>query len=102
MRRGGDDSVGYGADQESEQTGKLDANGKLTITVPTSLDSTEFAGMDEDYTVEAGVTDAANREVTGPRAISGDVREFSHPRGAGELCGAAGCAGEVQRDGGGL
>jgi alpha-2-macroglobulin len=59
-----DDSVGYGADQESEQTGKLDANGKLTITVPTSLD-TSNRKMDQDYTVEAGVTDAANREVIG-------------------------------------
>ena len=34
-------TVGYGADQESEQTGKLDANGKLTITVPTSVDSSQ-------------------------------------------------------------
>ena len=57
-----DDSMGYGADQESEKTGRLDANGKLTITVPTSLDNRK---MDQDYTVEAGVTDAANREVTG-------------------------------------
>jgi len=58
------DSVGYGADQESEQTGKLDANGKLTITVSTSLDNSRRK-MDQDYTVEAGVMDAANREVTG-------------------------------------
>ena len=58
------DSVGYGVDQESEQTGKLDANGKLTITVSTSLD-TPNRKMDQDYTVEAGVTDAANREVIG-------------------------------------
>ncbi|WP_260705952.1 alpha-2-macroglobulin family protein [Edaphobacter flagellatus] len=59
-----DDSLGYGADQESEQTGKLDANGKLTITVPTAMDSSNRK-MDQDYTIEAGVTDAANREVTG-------------------------------------
>ena len=60
----GNDAVGYGADQDSEQTGKLDANGKLTITVPTSLDNSNRK-MDQDYTVEAGVTDAANREVIG-------------------------------------
>jgi uncharacterized protein YfaS (alpha-2-macroglobulin family) len=60
----GDDSVGYGADQESEKTGKLDANGKLTITVPTTLNNSNRR-MDQDYTIEAGVTDAANREVTG-------------------------------------
>ncbi len=58
------DTLGYGADQESEQTGRLDANGKLTISVPTSLDNSNRK-MDQDYTVEAGVTDAANREVTG-------------------------------------
>lgn len=58
----GDDSIGYGADEASEQTGKLDANGKLTITVPTKLEDSK---RDQDYTVEAGVTDAANREVTG-------------------------------------
>lgn len=58
----GSDSIGYGGEQESEQTGKLDANGKLTITVPTSLDNRK---LDQDYTVEAGVTDAANREVIG-------------------------------------
>ncbi len=58
------DYMGYGADQQSEQTGKLDANGKLTITVPTAID-TSRRKMDQDYTIEAGVTDAANREVTG-------------------------------------
>jgi uncharacterized protein YfaS (alpha-2-macroglobulin family) len=60
----GDDSGGYVGDQESEQTGRLDANGKLTITVSTGLDAPNRK-MDQDYTVEAGVTDAANREVTG-------------------------------------
>jgi uncharacterized protein YfaS (alpha-2-macroglobulin family) len=58
------DYLGYGADQASEQTGKLDANGKLTITVPTSVDGSNRK-TDQDYTVEAGVTDAANREVIG-------------------------------------
>lgn len=63
---GGDDtSLGYGADQQSEQTGKLDANGKLTITVPTFFDKNGVRRQDEDYTVEAGVTDQANREITG-------------------------------------
>ena len=58
----GSDSVVYGTNQESEKAGKLDANGKLTITVPTTLDNRK---TDQDYTVEAGVTDAANREVIG-------------------------------------
>ncbi len=61
--------LGYDADQQSEQTGKLDANGKLTISVPTryvadAIRSTDHL-MDQDYTVEAAVTDQANREITG-------------------------------------
>lgn len=54
----------YGADQESEQTAKLDANGKLTINVATKIDSSE-RHTDQDYIIEAGVTDEANREITG-------------------------------------
>jgi uncharacterized protein YfaS (alpha-2-macroglobulin family) len=62
----GDNSdLGYDAAQESEQTGKLDANGKLTIQVPTQYNANARPAMDQDYTVEAAVTDAANREITG-------------------------------------
>ena len=60
--------LGYDPAQQSEQTGKLDANGKLTINVPTQYaanPSRRPEGMDQDYTVEAGVTDQANREITG-------------------------------------
>jgi alpha-2-macroglobulin len=62
---GGDQSAMYGADQQSEQTGRLDANGKLTIQVPTQFDAKARQHLDQDYTIEAGVTDAANREITG-------------------------------------
>ncbi len=58
-------SLGYGADQQSEQTGKLDANGKMTVTIPTFFDKKGIRRQDEDYTLEAGVTDEANREITG-------------------------------------
>ncbi len=54
-----------GADQQSEQTAKLDANGKLTISVPTRFDPKSRRHFDQDYVVEAGVTDEANREITG-------------------------------------
>ncbi len=54
----------YDAEQQSEQTGKLDANGKLTITIPTKFDASNKRHDDQDYTIEAGVTDAANREIT--------------------------------------
>jgi uncharacterized protein YfaS (alpha-2-macroglobulin family) len=60
-----DQSSMYDAEQQSEKTGKLDANGKLTIEVPTKFDASDRRHFDQDYTVEAGVTDAANREITG-------------------------------------
>ena len=57
--------LGYDAAQQSEQTGKLDANGKLTINVPTQYVTDQKNPRDQDYTVEAAVTDQANREITG-------------------------------------
>jgi len=64
---GGDDQpeIGYDAAQQSEQTGKLDANGKLTINVSTQYVADLKNPRDQDYTVEAAVTDQANREITG-------------------------------------
>ncbi len=60
---GGDASEGdYGGDQISEQSGKLDANGKLVIQVPTQVDAHH---QDISYRVEARVTDAGNREISG-------------------------------------
>jgi alpha-2-macroglobulin len=61
----GADGGGYNGEQESEQTGKLDANGKLTVQVPTQYEADAKRPMDQDYTVEAAVTDAANREING-------------------------------------
>ena len=59
------DSSGYAGDEQAEKTGKLNANGTLVIQVPTHVDTQGNAHPDLDYTVEAGVTDAANREITG-------------------------------------
>lgn len=62
----GDSSpMGYAGDEEAEKTGKLDANGVLVVQVPTQVDGQGSVHPDLDYTVEAGVTDAANREITG-------------------------------------
>jgi uncharacterized protein YfaS (alpha-2-macroglobulin family) len=47
-------------EEQEEQSGRLDANGKLTIQVPT-----EDAKVDLVYRVEARVTDQANREISG-------------------------------------
>ncbi len=51
-----------GGDQVSEQTAQLDADGKFTINVPTSVSEHK---EDYLYQIEAGVTDAANREISG-------------------------------------
>ncbi len=51
-----------GGDQEDEQTAKLDADGKLTVNIPTRF--LEKGHTDKDYVVEAGVTDEAGREIT--------------------------------------
>ncbi len=59
------DSSGYAGDEEAEKTGKLDANGTMVIQVPTHTDPQGDSRYDLDYTVEAGVTDTANREITG-------------------------------------
>jgi uncharacterized protein YfaS (alpha-2-macroglobulin family) len=58
-----EDASMYAGQEESEQTGKLDANGTMVIQVPTAVGGNAHADL--DYTVEAGVTDAANREITG-------------------------------------
>ncbi len=62
-----DASIGanYAGDVDAEKTGRLTADGKLVVQVPTAVDSKGFTHPDFDYTVEAGVTDAANREITG-------------------------------------
>jgi alpha-2-macroglobulin len=61
----GDQSRYYAGDEQAEKTGKLNANGTLVIQVPTHADAQGVSHPDYDYTVEAGVTDAANREITG-------------------------------------
>ncbi len=61
---GGDDTGdSYNGDEEAEKTGVLDRNGLLTLQVPTRAEGKSHADL--DYVVEAGVTDAANREITG-------------------------------------
>lgn len=54
---------GYVGEQNSEQTGTLNADGKLTATIPTAFVEKEH--LDRDYVVEGAVTDDAGREITG-------------------------------------
>ncbi|HLY60330.1 MAG TPA: MG2 domain-containing protein [Terriglobia bacterium] len=62
---GGSENGGYMGEEISQGTGQLDANGLLTVTVPTETDERQ---MDYTYHVEAHVTDASNHEITGGRA----------------------------------
>ncbi len=52
----------YGGEQESEESGVLDADGKLTVTIPTRVNDRKW---DLRYRIEARVTDASNREISG-------------------------------------
>jgi len=71
--REGDDSEGGGnsdryfaGEQISEESGKLGADGKLEIHVPTQLNGQH---RDARYRIEARVTDAGNREISGVNAV---------------------------------
>jgi len=53
----------YGGDQETEQSGTLDNDGKLQISIPTRAN--DKTKQDLTYRIEARVTDAGNREISG-------------------------------------
>jgi Large extracellular alpha-helical protein len=61
-----DDGYNSGGEQVSEEAGKLDGDGKLTITVPTAP---EEHSWDMRYRIEARVTDSANREIAGAASV---------------------------------
>ena len=63
----------YGATEQQEHEGVLDANGRLTVTLPTALDGKH---NDQDYRIEARVTDAANREVSGHSTVLATYGSF--------------------------
>ncbi len=77
----GDNQEGYdynGA-QALEQEGRLDGNGKLTVSIPTRFDAQNHRDRnhrDLDYTIEAGVTDEARREITGRGRFIATVGSF--------------------------
>jgi uncharacterized protein YfaS (alpha-2-macroglobulin family) len=84
---GGGDSSGedsgesddtYGATEQQEHDGMLDANGRLTVTVPIAVAGKPQYGSnrDQDYRIEARVTDAANREVAGHSTILANYGSF--------------------------
>jgi hypothetical protein len=70
----GDDSGGaadnsadeYTDQEQQEHEGVLDANGRLTVTIGTRVDGKH---TDQDYRIEARVTDVGNREVSGHSTV---------------------------------
>ena len=58
-----DDSRYFFGEQILEEEGKLDANGRLVVTIPTRVE--EKYKIDTDYRIEARITDAAGREIAG-------------------------------------
>jgi len=63
----------WGATERQEHEGTLDANGRLAITLPVALDAKH---EDEDYRIEARVTDVGNREVSGHATILATYGSF--------------------------
>jgi alpha-2-macroglobulin len=63
----------YGATEQQEHEGVLDTNGRLTVNLPTAVDSKH---EDQDYRIEARVTDAGNREVAGHSTVLATYGSF--------------------------
>ncbi|MGO8759516.1 MAG: alpha-2-macroglobulin family protein [Terracidiphilus sp.] len=63
----------WGETEQQEHQGVLDANGLLTVTLPTAIDGKH---NDQDYRIEARVTDAANREVAGHSSVLATYGSF--------------------------
>jgi uncharacterized protein YfaS (alpha-2-macroglobulin family) len=68
------DDAGDAGDELSDQEGVLDANGQLKITFPTKFKA-DIHG-DFRYRVEARVTDAGNREITGFASVIATYGSF--------------------------
>ncbi|MGD0629232.1 MAG: MG2 domain-containing protein [Terracidiphilus sp.] len=56
----------YDATEQQEHEGILDANGRLTVQIPVAVDGKH---EDQDYRIEARVTDAGEREVSGHSTV---------------------------------
>jgi alpha-2-macroglobulin len=77
----GDDNADSANDSDSEYTeqeqqehqGLLDANGRLTVAIPTREDPKH---RDQDYRIEARVTDVGNREVSGHSTVLATYGSF--------------------------
>ncbi|HEV2487279.1 MAG TPA: MG2 domain-containing protein [Terracidiphilus sp.] len=68
-----DTDSAWAESEQQEHEGVLDANGRLTVMLPTAVDGKY---EDQDYRVEARVTDAANREVAGHTTVLATYGSF--------------------------
>ena len=68
---GEDESGGYGSEQVLEATGELNAAGKLSVKIPNEPNK-----HDVQYWIEARVTDASNREVSGFGSVIATVGPY--------------------------
>jgi hypothetical protein len=69
----GDSDYAWDQTEQQEQEGVLDADGKLTVSLPVAVESKP---RDMDYRIEARVTDAANREVAGHATVLATYGSF--------------------------
>ncbi|MSO61232.1 MAG: hypothetical protein EXQ50_03935 [Acidobacteria bacterium] len=70
---GGESSYWYGDDQTAQGTVRLDAEGKAQVRIPLAVDEN---GRDFSARIEAQVTDAANREVSGNTVVHATFGSF--------------------------
>jgi uncharacterized protein YfaS (alpha-2-macroglobulin family) len=89
---GSDSNYWYGDNQTAEGTVRLDAEGKAQIRVPLSVDEN---GRDFSARIEAQVTDAANREVSGRTIVHATYGSFLLSAEVGEVIHRAGGAVQV-------
>jgi hypothetical protein len=69
-----DDNADDSGDQVGDHDGVLDADGKLTITIPTTVSDHKF---DYRYRIEARVADASNREITATGRVVATYGSFA-------------------------
>lgn len=72
-RESGGEEYDYAGSQIEEQTGQLDADGKLTIEIPTNVSPLR---NDVRYRIEARVTDESNREIAGHASVPATYGSF--------------------------
>src|SRR5260370_568258 len=69
----GDDNYYGQGEQILEESGQLDADGKLSVSIPTEMSPQKW---DTRYRIEARVTDSANREIAGAASVLATTGSF--------------------------